>query len=247
LTFSIRADIKDQPFLNAFHTVIDLVVSILALCWIKLLTLGMRHQAGMRNQATTDASADLRLREDRELIAACLDGDQDAWAALLTRYQRLIYSIPIRARLSADDAADIFQSVCLKLYEKLSTLRDSEKISSWIITTTTRESWRVSARNRRDSVSGGAEHDDSNGLSEIPATAPLADEQRQTLEQQQIVRQSVEALPERCRNLLTMLFYEKDELSYADIARRMKMPVPSVGPTRARCLEKLKKLLEGKV
>jgi len=201
----------------------------------------------MRNQATTDAPADLRPREDQELIAACLDGDQSAWAALITLYQRLIYSIPIRARLSADDAADIFQSVCLKLYEKLSTLRDSEKISSWLITTTTRESWRVSARNRRESVPGGTEHDDWDGLSEIPATAPLADEQRQALEQQQIVRQSVEALPERCRNLLTMLFYEKDELSYADIARRMKMPVPSVGPTRARCLEKLKKLLEGKV
>src|SRR5215217_5467689 len=108
----------------------------------------MRQQPGMRNQATTYASADLRPREDRELIADCLDGDQDAWAALIARYQRLIYSIPIKARLSADDASDIFQSVCLKLYEKLSTLRDSEKISSWLITTTTRESWRVSARNR---------------------------------------------------------------------------------------------------
>src|SRR5215216_4618202 len=126
----------------------------------------MRHQARMRNQATTDAPADLRPREDQELIAACLDGDQSAWAALITLYQRLIYSIPIRARLSADDAADIFQSVCLKLYEKLSTLRDSEKISSWLITTTTRESWRVSARNRRESVPGGTEHDDWDGLSE---------------------------------------------------------------------------------
>jgi RNA polymerase sigma factor (sigma-70 family) len=202
----------------------------------------------MRNQATTEATDDLALRKDQELIARCLDGDHSAWEALIARYQRLIYSIPVRSRLSADDAADIFQSVCLKLYEKLSTLRDSEKISSWLITTTKREVWRVSARNRRESVVAGSENDDDqDGLIQVADTAPIADEQRQALEEQQMVRQSVEALPERCRNLLTMLFYEKDELSYADIARRMKMPVPSVGPTRARCLDKLKKLLEGKV
>jgi RNA polymerase sigma factor (sigma-70 family) len=201
----------------------------------------------MTNQVTTRAPEDLAQREDRQLIAACLEGDQSAWEALIARYQRLIYSIPIRARLTADDAADVFQSVCLKLYEKLSTLRDSEKISSWLITTTARETWRVSARNRRESVPSGPEYDGKDAFDEIAADAPLADQQRQTLEQQQIVRQSVEALPERCRNLLIMLFYEKDELSYVDIARRMKMPVPSVGPTRARCLEKLKKLLGDKI
>lgn len=202
----------------------------------------------MRDQATSQAPEDHALREDRELIAACLKGDQNAWEALIARYQRLIYSIPVRARLSTDDAADIFQSVCLKLYEKLFTLREYEKISSWLITTTTREVWRVSARNRRESPPGGAEADeDRDHMSEIAAAAPLADEQREALERQQIVRQSIDALPERCRNLLTMLFYQKDDLSYADIARRMKMPVPSVGPTRARCLEKLKKLLEGKI
>jgi RNA polymerase sigma factor (sigma-70 family) len=201
----------------------------------------------MTDQATREASETLAIREDGELIAACLAGDQNAWEALIARYQRLIYSIPVRSRLSTDDAADIFQSVCLKLYEKLSTLRDYEKISSWLITTTTREVWRVSARNRREDVPAAENGDDRDIFSEIAATAPLADEEREALEQQQIVRQSVEALPERCRSLLTLLFYENDELSYADIARRMKMPVPSVGPTRARCLEKLRKLLDGKI
>jgi RNA polymerase sigma factor (sigma-70 family) len=191
----------------------------------------------------TEAAADLAERDDRALVAACLEGDHSAWETLIARYQRLIYSIPIKARLNQDDAADIFQSVCLKLYEKLSTIRDSERISSWLITTTSRECWRLSSRNRRESVPTGG--DDESYLKEIPASGPLADEQRETLEQQQLVRQSVDALPERCRELITMLFYQKDELSYVDIAGRMKMPVPSVGPTRARCLEKLKKLLEG--
>ena len=201
----------------------------------------------MENTVLSEVGDELAQRGDRELIVACLDGDSTAWETLITRYQRLIYSIPMKARLSPDDAADIFQSVCLKLYEKLSTLRDHERVSSWLITTTTREVWRVAARNRRDATTASGDEEGTDVINQIPSTGPLADEQRQALEQQQIVRQSVEALPERCRKLVTMLFYEKDELSYADIARRMNMPVPSVGPTRARCLEKLKKLLQDKI
>ncbi|HVF89295.1 MAG TPA: sigma-70 family RNA polymerase sigma factor [Blastocatellia bacterium] len=202
----------------------------------------------MTNLASKEIAEDLGGRSDPELIAACLDGNHQAWETLLARYQRLIYSIPLKSRLSLDDAADIFQSVCLKLYEKLDTLRNHERISSWLITTTTRESWRVSARQRREQYSVSSDEDDSPGpLGEIAAPGPLADEEREALERQQIIREGVEALPGRCRELITMLFYHKDEMSYAEIARRMNMPVPSVGPTRARCLEKLKKLLQDKV
>ena len=200
----------------------------------------------MRNQATTAPAPDLSPRDDRELIAACLAGDHSAWEALISRYQRLIYSIPLKSRLSPDDAAEIFQSVCLTLFQKLTTLREHDRISSWLITTTSRECWRLSARNRRERGQSGFDAEVDH-LSEIAASGPLADEQRQILEQQQAVRHAVEELPERCHQLITLLFYQKDELSYSDIARRMKMPVPSVGPTRARCLQKLKKLLHGKL
>lgn len=202
----------------------------------------------MKDRLASQTAEDFALREDGELIAACLEGNSRAWEALITRYQRLIYSIPIKARLSADDAADVFQSVSLKLYEKLSTLRDHQKISSWLITTTTRECWRVVARGRREGPLGMSDEQPGlDALGDLPATGPLADEQRQTLQQQQIVRQAVDSLPDRCRELITMLFYQKDELSYSEIARRMSMPVASVGPTRARCLEKLRKLLHGKI
>ena len=177
-------------------------------------------------------------RDDSGLIAACLRGESAAWQTLIVRYQRLIYSIPLKARLSQDDAAD---------YEKLSTLREHDKITSWLITTTTRECWRMSARRRRESASALDGNDDSEGSHEIPDTRLLADEQRQALQQQQLVREAVAALPDRCRELVTMLFYKKDELSYADIARQLEMPVASIGPTRSRCLEKLKKLLEGRI
>ncbi len=186
--------------------------------------------------------------DDRKIIEACLKGDVSAWEVLIVRYQRLIYSIPLKSRLSQDDAADIFQSVCLKLYEKLETLRDHEKLSSWIITTTTRESWRLLARQKREvSVDEPASEDEVEPLDLLASDAPLADEQRIMLEQQQAIRQAVSALPDRCKNLVTMLFYKKDELSYTEIARQMDMPVASIGPTRARCLEKLKKLLHGKI
>jgi RNA polymerase sigma factor (sigma-70 family) len=185
--------------------------------------------------------------DDKELIAACLDGNRDAWETLIVRYQRLIYSIPLKTRLSPDDAADVFQSVCLKLMENLSSLRDHEKIVSWLITTTTRECWRMSARKRRDISSESPDDEGSDRVTEIPDHSPLADEQIVALEQQLIVRQALAQLPERCGKLLRMLFYRKDDLSYADIARQIKIPVSSIGPTRARCLDKLKKILDGKL
>lgn len=202
----------------------------------------------LKRQATTASMSDFAQREDRDLIAACLSGEHAAWEALIRRYQRLIYSIPLKSGLSADDAADIFQSVCLRLYEKLATLREHDKISSWLITTTTRECWRVSALGRREpQPSNSDDESETDSLSQLPATEPLADEQHEMLERQQAVRDAIESLSQRCRELLTMLFYDREESSYADIARRMAMPVPSIGPTRARCLDKLRRALEGKI
>jgi RNA polymerase sigma factor (sigma-70 family) len=202
----------------------------------------------MKKRAKAASFDDYTQQTDREIVAACLEGDSAAWEVLIGRYQRLIYSIPLKTGLNSDDAADIFQSVCVKLLEKLQTLRDHEKLSSWLITTTTRESWRVSAlRRRTNSIDSHGDDEGQDPAGYIAAAGPLADEEREALEQQQIVRDAVAALAERCRDLISMLFYQKDELSYADIARRMKMPVASIGPTRARCLEKLKKLLDGRL
>lgn len=201
----------------------------------------------MKRAALSEAFDELVQLEDPELVRLCLKGRQDGWETLVKRYQRLIYSIPLKARLSHDDAADIFQSVCLKLYQKLDSLREHEKLSAWLITTTTRECWRVSNRNRREAPPAVGDDGDPDELAEIPSIAPLPDEQREELERQHTVRHALESISERCRELLTMLFYQKDDLSYADIARQMKMPIPSVGPTRARCLEKLKKLLDRKL
>lgn len=198
----------------------------------------------MKSRSTLKAGDQLA-RSDRELVEECLAGDGVAWEALIARYQRLIYSIPVKTGLSNDDAADIFQSVCLRLYEKLSSLRDHDRLSSWLITTTSRECWRLSARRRRETV--GDEGEEGGTFEAIPDSNPLADERRELLERQQAVRQGIQSLSERCRDLLTLLFYHKDEFSYAEISRRLDMPVSSIGPNRARCLERLRRLLEGKI
>jgi RNA polymerase sigma factor (sigma-70 family) len=202
----------------------------------------------MKDLEDKAAASEMSSKTDPELVEECLNGDAVAWEALVLRYQRLIYSIPVKFGFSQDDAADVFQSICLKLVEKLETLRDHNKLGSWLITATTRECWRKSALSRREASgslpSGDAPDEDLVGLA---AGHLLPVEAQVILEQQQAIREAVSQLPDRCRRLITMLFYEKDELSYADIARLMKMPVASVGPTRARCLEKLRKLLDGRV
>ena len=202
----------------------------------------------MKRQAKTEGTVELVRLTDGELVAACLGNDAGAWEALIHRYQRLVYSIPIRKGFSAVDAADVFQSVCVLLLEKLPTLRKHEKIASWLITTTTRECWRVAAQWRREGPHETREPDsDRDKVNDIPSSGPLADEESALLEQQQILRDAVDSLPERCRKLISMLFYDKDDPSYSDIARDLRIPVASVGPTRARCLDKLRKGLAGKL
>lgn len=200
------------------------------------------------DNADADSRAKPPLVDDRALVAACLGGDTEAWETLILRYQRLIYSIPIRSGFSPVDAADIFQSVCLRLFQKLATLRKQEKISSWLMTTTTRECWRVAEKRRRETQpSMYGEDYDRDILNQLASAEPLADHQRISFERQQTVRAAVESLSDRCRSLITLLFYSKEETSYADIARITKVPLNSVGPTRARCLQKLKRILEGKI
>ncbi len=185
----------------------------------------------------------LRSQSEGSLIADCLAGDEQAWKTLLEKYSRLIYSIPFRYGLTDSDAADVFQSICLKLLENLPKLRDSTKLSSWLITTTTRECWSVTRRlsmvvRRPD----GSENEDRDDEQLDPA--PLPEEALLELEEQRAITNAFQLLPSRCQNLLRYLFYDKTELSYAEVGRRLGIPEGSVGPSRARCLEKLRALLE---
>ena len=87
---------------------------------------------------------------DADLVAACLRGEQAAWDALVDRYAALIYSIALKYGLPEVDAADVFQSVCVTLLEKLGSIRDPRGLAAWIITTTSRLCWSVVRQRNRE-------------------------------------------------------------------------------------------------
>lgn len=176
---------------------------------------------------------------DPELISLCLKGDSQAWEALILRYRRLIYSIPVKFGFSPSDASDVFQSVCLRLIEHLGELKDENKVSGWLITTTTRQCIHVKAQNRREAST-------EDGYDEPADPSESLEEIRIQIQAQQNVRDAVDQLAERCRKLLELLYFDPKDPSYESIAEAMQMPIPSIGPTRARCLDKLRIVLRRK-
>jgi RNA polymerase sigma factor (sigma-70 family) len=179
---------------------------------------------------------------DADLIARCLDQDAEAWETLLRRYQRLIASITIKFGLSSEDSSDIFQSVCMSLFQQLPSLRKQDKLSSWIITVTVRECWKFRKRQvQTDSLDAPGRENTSEPSDQ---THQLMDESLVSLERQHLIRQAVELLPIQCRQLIEHLFYKDDPTPYTEISRQLGMPVASIGPTRARCLGKLKEFLK---
>jgi RNA polymerase sigma factor (sigma-70 family) len=186
--------------------------------------------------------ADYTRFSDADLIARCLDQDAEAWEMLIRRYQRLIASITFKYGLSSEDAADIAQSVCFTLFQQLPSLRKQDKLSSWIITVTVRECWKFRRREVRTDSLDNPERE--NHLELADQSQRLPDEWLLSLERHHLLQQAVELLPDQCRRLIENLFYGEEALPYAEISRRMGMPVASIGPTRARCLEKLRASLK---
>jgi len=172
----------------------------------------------------------VQLRIDNELIGRCLQGDQNAWQDLITRYQRLVYSIAHMSCSNPEDVSDVFQQVWLELYQHLSDVRNTEALPAWLITVTRRRSY--AALHARY------------GSEPLPNDIPDVSEQLSQVEREHEVERALNQLPERCRKLIDLLYFDVEEPSYTQIAAAMGMPEASIGPTRARCLEKLKKFLE---
>lgn len=188
------------------------------------------------------------IESDADLLRLCRDGDEAAWERLINRYQRLIYTVSRRAGLDEDAASEVFQEVFLTLYEKLATIEQPERVQAWLVTTARRKTWRAIMRDRPlKSMSNDADDDIASFLEKLPDDAPLADQALQQIEREHLVRTAVLALDERCQKLLTLLFYADDPPPYSDIARLIHAPEGSIGPTRARCLEKLLRQLKDKI
>lgn len=193
-----------------------------------------------RRVAAVVASVDSRqehdeVHEPEELVRAANDGDQAAWETLVDRYNGLLWAIARGYRLSAADAAEVVQTTWLRLVEHLDRLRDPARVGAWLCTTLRRECLRSLHRNGAQIPS--AELD--------PATDPTADDgpgpERAAVDadRDEHLWTAVDGLPDRCRRLLRLLMAPVAP-SYEEISATLDMPIGSIGPTRARCLQRLR-------
>ena len=175
------------------------------------------------------------------LVAGCLAGDERAWHALLERYKNLIYSIPVRYGAPHQDAADIFQAVCLDLFNELPRLRDAEALQGWLIRVTTNKCYHWK---RRQTTQNGACNEDE--LENLSGSEPIPPEVIAQIQQEQMLRESIAVLPGRCQQMIELLFFENPPIPYQEVARRLRLATGSIGFIRGRCLKRLKKALEEK-
>lgn len=178
----------------------------------------------------------MAVQSDIELVRACRDGNEQAWETLIQRYQRLVYSIPRRAGLDEDTAADVFQKVFATLFEHLDDLERPDRLGAWLVTVARRESLRL-VRQAAATRSFASANDEQ--AAQVADESPLAEDILMRIEEQHALRRAVDALPPRCRELVDLLFFEPQPMSYAEVAARLGVPEGSIGPTRGRCLERL--------
>jgi RNA polymerase sigma factor (sigma-70 family) len=178
--------------------------------------------------------------QDEFLVKECLSGNEDAWSALIDKYKNLIFSIPIKRGFSSEDAADIFQAVCLALVSELPRLRQSRALPAWLIQTTSRKCFRWQNSIQRYSNTELQKEMQSDEAAKVP------EELVAQIEREQIVRDTVSELPTNCKRLIELLFYHSATLSYDDLAAALGIPKGSIGPIRMRCFEKLRRLLDEK-
>jgi len=174
------------------------------------------------------------------IVAECLAGDDRAWSALLDRYKNLIYSIPLRYGTPHQDAADIFQAVCLDLFNELPRLRDAEALQGWLTRVTTNKCYHWKRRQFEQ------ERDTEEEVENLSAVQVIPPDVLAELEREQMVREAMEHLPPRCREMIELLFFEHPPVAYNEVARRLNLATGSIGFIRGRCLKRLKKLLQEK-
>jgi len=167
---------------------------------------------------------------DSDLIQQCIRGEEDAWRQLVRRYERLIYSIAVSICRDRDAASDVLQQVCIELYQRLDEVRSISSLTAWVATVSRRKAYTL--------------------MRSIRPTQPLSDDTPlaaadifANIERQHALEQALTCLPPRQKRLIELLYMSPQGYSYEEIAKQLGMPVASIGPTRIRCLKKLRKLI----
>jgi RNA polymerase sigma factor (sigma-70 family) len=184
------------------------------------------------------AEQDDGVSEVARLVRRAAEGDRRAWERLVNQYERLIWAITRDFKLAESDAADVFQATWLRLFEHIDRIEYPDRVGSWLAATARHECLRVMAARKKVVLV----QDD--GVLKDPAThQPEIDERLLADERAQAVRAALARLPWRWQRLVELLMADPPA-SYAEISDQLGLPVGSIGPTRGRCLDRLRVLLQ---
>jgi len=171
-----------------------------------------------------------------DIWCGVLDKNPECWSELVRRLEPLVYSAARRIGLSLGEADDCVQETWIALYHSRHRIKDPTRIPSWLVRTASRRAVRMARRRDRD-VEGV----------EVVETAPslrLPDEELERLETAALVRLALDSVEPRCRRLLHALYLAPATKKYRQISRELGIPPNSFGPTRSRCLKKLRQILK---
>jgi RNA polymerase sigma factor (sigma-70 family) len=172
------------------------------------------------------------------LVRGAVAGDRQAWERLVEQYARLIWSITVEFKLAESDAADVAQTTWLRLLEHIDRIEYPDRVGSWLAATARNECLRSLAAHKR-LVLGREEHD----MEEEPAPGTEVDARLLADERARTVHDALSRLPRRWQRLLELLM-DDPPASYAEISDQLGLPIGSIGPTRGRCLARLRVLLQ---
>lgn len=205
-------------------------------------TSAVMSQQGLDESAVvgslTTVGSDAADLDVTRLVRRAASGDPRAWEGLIERYGRLIWSITRDFKLVESDAADVFQTTWMRLIEHIDRIDHPDRVGSWLAATARNECLRSLAAHKRVVLA----HEDD------PFDAPAAyepeiDEALLEAERAEVIREAMTHLPQRWQRLMEMLMADPPA-SYAEISDELGLPVGSIGPTRGRCLARLRVLLE---
>lgn len=169
-----------------------------------------------------------------QLLVEAMAGAESAWNELVERFSQFVWSLARSFGLDEAAASDVSQTVWLKLVEGGDRIRDPERLPGWIATTTKREAMRVvRLRSREPAVEFEFDEPDAG----VSLESMLIED-----EDVRAALQGFETLSDKCQHLLRLLVVDPP-LSYEEISDLAEMPVGSIGPTRQRCVEKLREAM----
>ena len=176
---------------------------------------------------------------DADLVEAARKGDQSAWDALVARHGNRVWAVARAHRLSSADAEDVFQVSFLRLVTHIDTIREPNRVGAWLATTARHESLRLLRRAGRTVASG-----DDDVLDSPDPMLPAVDAALLAGERESALLAALNRISEPCQRLLRVLMADP-EPTYEQVSSALAMPIGSIGPTRGRCLQHLRRQLDG--